>query len=183
MKKRTLRPDERQIWRKVTETVKPIRPQQGDDGGEFGKLIDPPRVTGTGSSRPTVKAAPPRPRQPAPPQNRSAERHLRRGRVAIDARIDLHGMTQEAARTALGHFLHGARTRGFRCVLVITGKGKTGARERLPGEASPGIIKRRFPEWISEPELRPLVSGYAPAHRRHGGDGAYYVTLRSALRE
>ncbi|MEE2526638.1 Smr/MutS family protein [Hyphobacterium sp. HN65] len=183
MKKRTLRPDERQIWRKVTETVKPIRPHDSDSGENFGELIDPPAVTGTGRSRSTVKAAPATPRSPAPPQDRSAERRLRRGRVAIDARIDLHGMTQDAARTALGHFLHGARSRGFRCVLVITGKGKTSARERAPGEALPGVIKRRFPEWLSEPELRHLVSGYSPAHRRHGGDGAYYVMIRSGLRE
>lgn len=183
MKKRALRPEERQIWRKVTETVTPIRPVPEADKAELGQFLGEKTSTGTGRSRSEIKPAPAPVRPPAPPQDRSAERRLRRGRVEIDARVDLHGMTQDAARTTLGHFLHGARSRGFRCVLVITGKGKTAARERQAGEAPPGILKRRFPDWLAEPELRHLVSGYSSAHRRHGGEGAFYVMIRSGLRE
>lgn len=179
MSGRRLKPDERQIWRQVIKTVTPLHPSREDLEAELMAETAGQTIARTG--QPDRKPAP----QPAaakakpPPADRSAERRLRRGRVEIDARIDLHGMTQEAARTALGHFLHAARSRGFRAVLVITGKGKAGARERGPGDAPPGVIRRRFPEWLAEPELRHLVSGYATAHRRHGGDGAFYVMIRN----
>jgi DNA-nicking Smr family endonuclease len=39
-------------------------------------------------------------------------------------------------------------------------------------------LKRRLPEWLAERDLRPLVSGFAQAHRAHGGEGAYYVFLK-----
>jgi DNA-nicking Smr family endonuclease len=178
MKKRVLRPEERQIWRHVTRTVTPLDPK-GVPEPDRPTDQAVPDVTGLGRARPVSKPKPESPRSPAPPQDRSAERRLRRGRVEVDARIDLHGMTQDAARTALGHFLHGARSRGFRCVLVITGKGKALSRLRSEGESATGVLKRRLPDWLAEAELRHLVTGFAPAHRRHGGDGAFYVTIRA----
>ena len=179
MKKRGLKPEERQIWRKVTHNVKPFHPKRADLETEFEAIEVKPPTTGLGESRQTAKPKPAVSGTKPPPADRSAERKLRRGRVEIDARIDLHGMTQMAARTALGHFLHAARSRGIRAVLVITGKGKAGSRNREPGEEAPGVIRRRFPDWLAEPELRHLVSGYAGAHRRHGGDGAFYVMIRN----
>lgn len=179
MSRRPLKPDERQIWGKVIKTVTPLHPSREDLEAELN--AEPARQTATRSA-PSLQMPVPRPATniaKPPPADRSAERRLRRGRVDIDARIDLHGMTQAAARTALGHFLHAARSRGFRAVLVITGKGKAGVRNREAGEAPSGVIRRRFPEWLAEPELRHLVSGYAGAHRRHGGDGAFYVMIRT----
>ncbi|WP_420430225.1 Smr/MutS family protein [Hyphobacterium sp.] len=178
MKKRVLRPEERQIWRQVTRSVMPLDPERPPEPDPAVQKT-PPAVTGLGRARPVSKPKPEKPRATPPPQDRSAERRLRRGRIEVDARIDLHGMTQAAARTALGHFLHGARSRGFRCVLVITGKGKSPSRARQDHESAPGILKRRFPGWLAEPELRHLITGYAGAHRRHGGDGAFYVLIRA----
>lgn len=181
MSGRGLKPEERQIWRKVTRNVTPLHASRDepDKDTDLKAFPAPSATTGPGQSRPPTKPRPVIPGTKLPPADRSAERRLRRGRVEIDARIDLHGMTQAAARTSLGHFLHAARSRGFRAVLVITGKGKAGARDREPGEDAPGVIRRRFPEWLAEPELRHLVSGYAGAHRRHGGDGAFYVMIRT----
>jgi DNA-nicking Smr family endonuclease len=179
MNGRKLDPDEKQIWRVVTKTVTPLHPERTDAAPETKRRVDPDTI-----GRRTDQKSRPKPlsasdnRKPLP-ADRSTERRLRRGRVEIDGRIDLHGMTQMAARAALGRFLHSARARGLHAVLVITGKGKAPARDRGPGEAAPGIIRRRFPEWLAEPELRHLVSGYASAHRRHGGDGAYYVMIRN----
>ncbi len=84
------------------------------------------------------------------------------------ARLDLHGMTQDQARLALGDFLRRAQADGYRAALVITGKGMAGE----------GVLRRRAPEWLAEPSLRPLVAGTSPAHRRHGGEGALYVALK-----
>lgn len=90
------------------------------------------------------------------------------GRAAIGGRIDLHGMTQDQARSSLAAFVLAAFERGARGVLVITGKGALGD----------GVLRRRAPEWLAEPSLRPLVAGISEAHRRHGGAGALYVALK-----
>lgn len=103
------------------------------------------------------------------------KRRLRNGAVPIDDRLDLHGMTQEAAHSALRGFLMLARSRGARIVLVITGKGKP-----KPG-ADPhdrGILRRAVPHWLSDPSLRDWVIGFEEAHLAHGGAGAIYVRLR-----
>jgi len=41
-----------------------------------------------------------------------------------------------------------------------------------------GVLRRRLPEWLRDPDIAPMTTGYASAHRRHGGDGAWYVFLR-----
>ena len=111
---------------------------------------------------------------PAPPLDRfagvdraTAER-LRRGQRDIEARLDLHGMTQAEAHRALQGFVMGSRTAGRRCVLVITGHG------RMSG----GILKSAVPRWLHEPDLRRHVLAIAPARPQHGGSGALYLLLR-----
>jgi DNA-nicking Smr family endonuclease len=114
-------------------------------------------------------ASPPRPQtSTSGPQNRSNEKRVRRGKLLIGATLDLHGHTQDSARAALARFIRAAKRRGDRTVIVITGVGRTGT----------GVLKRRLPEWLSAPDLAPLVAGYAPAHRTHGGGGAFYVFVK-----
>ena len=95
-------------------------------------------------------------------------RRLTRGRDAIAARIDLHGLTHDAARAALTAFVGRAVDNGWRAVLVITGKGVQGD----------GILKRRAPEWLAAPHLAHIVAGISDAARHHGGEGALYVALK-----
>ncbi|HUB94550.1 MAG TPA: Smr/MutS family protein [Stellaceae bacterium] len=119
------------------------------------------------------------PADPAPAQQgpRRAEsvldrrnaRRLRRGETAINARLDLHGLTQDEAHRALTRFVVDSHAAGRRSLLVITGKG---TRE---GE---GVLHRGAPRWLAEAQLRPLVLAVERAHPRHGGDGALYVLLR-----
>jgi DNA-nicking Smr family endonuclease len=97
----------------------------------------------------------------------NAER-LKCGRRAIEARLDLHGMTQAEAHAALSRFIAGSRTAARRCVLVITGHGRS----------SGGILKQSVPRWLHEPSMRRHVLAIAPAQRQHGGAGALYVLLR-----
>jgi DNA-nicking Smr family endonuclease len=99
----------------------------------------------------------------------NAER-LKRGLHRIEARLDLHGMTQAEAYRALSTFIRASRDAGRRCVLVITGRGL--------GQSRPGILKSSVPRWLEEPELRPHVLAIAPAQPHHGGPGATYLLLR-----
>ncbi len=100
-------------------------------------------------------------------------RRLKKGRLEIDGRIDLHGMTQTQAHAALRHFLRTAQASSRRIVLVITGKGRDGD----------GILRRAVPLWLAQPGFRDLVGGFRAAAAGHGGDGAIYVRLRRPGRE
>jgi DNA-nicking Smr family endonuclease len=99
---------------------------------------------------------------------------LARGSEDIDARIDLHGMTQAGAHAALAHFLRRAQHDGARMVLVITGKGARTA----DAYAERGVLKRQVPLWLESAELRSLVIGFESAGAGHGGTGALYVRVR-----
>jgi DNA-nicking Smr family endonuclease len=111
---------------------------------------------------------------PLAPLGRRERSRLSRGRSEIDARLDLHGMTQMRAHHALLAFLQRAHHDGLTFVLVITGKGKVG------GEAERGVLRRQVPQWLSLPEFRALVVGFEEAHIGHGGEGALYVRIRRA---
>ncbi|MEE9347301.1 MAG: Smr/MutS family protein [Robiginitomaculum sp.] len=99
----------------------------------------------------------------------SKDKRTRRGKIAIDRKIDLHDMTQDEAYGALHRALYRAKGGGQRCVLVVTGKG---------GLSHRGVLRRMFPIWLSAPDIRPLIASYAPAHQRHGGMGAWYVFIK-----
>ena len=97
------------------------------------------------------------------------KQRVARGKEAIDARLDLHGLTQAQAHSALLRFLHNANARDARLVLVITGKGRG---------SEPGVLRRQVPQWLGLPEFRSLVVGFEDAHIAHGGEGALYVRVR-----
>ena len=108
---------------------------------------------------------------------------LRRGDLEPQARLDLHGLTENAAHRALATFLRGASARGLRLVIVITGKGAKAAASDEPfdmglDKGRRGVLKTMTPRWLSEPDLAPFIADVRSAHRSHGGAGALYVYLR-----
>jgi DNA-nicking Smr family endonuclease len=114
--------------------------------------------------------------RPTPPLDRfagidraNAER-LKRGLHKIEARLDLHGMTQAEAHRAFAAFIGRSRDAGRRCVLVITGRGF--------GPNGSGVLKSSVPRWLEEPTLRRQVLAIAAAQPRDGGAGAIYLLLR-----
>lgn len=108
------------------------------------------------------------------PIDGSVHRKLARGRLPLEASLDLHGLTQNQAFAMLHGFLARARQKGLRHVLVITGKGTS--------YGSDGALRRAVPIWLRGPELKDLASGFKPAARGHGGDGALYIRLRKPVR-
>lgn len=184
-RKRSLRPEEKAIWRKVASSVKPISEARLRDLDE-PEAIEKPREKPVPETKQSLRHGHfphphTKPKLPALPVDRGAEKRVRKGRLEIDGRIDLHGLTQDMALRTLRNFLAMAYRDGYRTVLVITGKGlKARERESEPWEKQeePGVLKRKLPEWLGNAEFRQWVSGYAIAHLRHGGGGAFYVTMR-----
>jgi DNA-nicking Smr family endonuclease len=176
---RGLREDERTLWKTVIRSIKPLHeiPPNGDEATVPAPQREPAANSPplrTPVARPTTAkpASPP----PLAPLERRLRQRLAKGHVAIERRLDLHGLTQREAHDALIHFLRAAQREGARIALVVTGKGARTA-ERDPF-AERGVLRRLVPQWLKGSELRALVVGFEPAHVGHGGEGALYVRLR-----
>ncbi len=185
MSRRRLSDEERALWKGVTRSVRPLHPS-AEDASEAPPLprLTPKRRDRSAplpppGSQETGAGAPPKPRVPPPlaPLGRRLKKRVARGSHGIDARLDLHGMTQSEAHPALLHFLCAAQARGASIALVITGKGSGDAY----GER--GVLRRQVPMWLRLPEFRSLIAGFDNAGPGHGGDGALYVRLRKRRSE
>lgn len=180
-RRRTVTTDERALWALVMRDATPLPGRA---------LAEEPPAAPIEPSTPADLSDTPLPGRPAAPSRRTyvhttqpplelgyhpnvdgrtADR-LKRGKLEIDGRIDLHGMTQARAHMALAAFLHRAWSEGRRCVLVITGKGSFSAEG--------GVLKRAVPHWLADAPLRPMVLAVQPAQPRDGGDGALYVLIK-----
>ena len=178
-RKRSLSEEERALWESVAKQIKPLRKRPR----VLKPSIASSEAESEAASRPIASPKPiPAPRiippsRPEPPPlaplGRRERSQLSRGRKEIDARLDLHGMTQIRAHRVLLTFLQRAHSDGLTFVLVITGKGRVGG-----SEAERGVLRRQVPQWLSLPEFRSLVVGFEEAHIGHGGEGALYVRVR-----
>lgn len=171
MSGRRLSHEDRILWTTVARTVTPLRgrappepsaaPEQAAPAAEAlvssAAAAAPQRLVAFDQGRPRHLDSPTR-------------KKLGKGRLPIEARVDLHGLNQAEAHALLLSFLHRAHAEGVRHVLVITGKGSS--------LGSDGVLKRAVPEWLATAPFRPLVGGYDNAARSHGGAGALYVRLR-----
>ena len=100
---------------------------------------------------------------------------LRAGEFAHQAHVDLHGFTADEARTVLRQFVLRALRAGYRCVLVVHGRGRN-SRDRRP------VLKEGVKSWLSRGELAQVVLAFATARPCDGGAGAMYVLLRRQRR-
>jgi DNA-nicking Smr family endonuclease len=179
-RRRALSEEERALWEAVAKSTKPLKKKQRP---AKPALVAPAVVIAAA----TPIDAPPKPRiaapavvkrpRPEPPPlallGRRERTQLARGKKDIEARLDLHGMTQARAHRALLSFLQRASDDGLTFVLVITGKGRT-----TGPESERGVLRRQVPEWLGLAEFRAHVVGFEEAHIGHGGGGALYVRVR-----
>ena len=173
--RKSMSSEDRILWGKVARSVRalPGRMEFIDDV-ETATAQEPVAAGGTviettpaGASATTLADRKPDHRHH--PIERPVQKKIAKGRLQLEARIDLHGLVQSEAHAMLLGFLVHAHERGLRHVLVITGKGASMGSE--------GALKRAVPLWFSKPEFRFLISGYETASRGHGGEGALYVRL------
>ena len=202
--------DGERLWKKIAEGVKPLRqtkhkrhsvpspiegeasrakrPTEGPTAPTAGKS---PSAGASTRNLPLKRAEKPLGPPPLVPgqlaglDRRSGEK-LRKGQMPVEAKLDLHGMTQDAAHAAIARFVEAQHAAGARCVLIVTGKGGKSADPFQP-KASPGrftfsagrgVLKEALPRWLNEPRLRAHIIAAQPASRAHGGDGAMYVLLK-----
>lgn len=178
-RRRALSEEERELWDAIAKQVKPLRKHRAAKAHATphdAPLPSAPAMRPAPSPRPVAAAPVQRAAKPGipplAPLGKRERTKLSRGRSEIEARLDLHGMTQMRAHRALSGFLHRAHHDGLTFVLVITGKGRSG------GES--GVLRRQVPEWLSLPEFRAFVVGFEEAGIGHGGEGALYVRIRRA---
>lgn len=168
---RSLSGEERALWHTVTQSIKPLRARAGSLEPET--IAVPAQLTKASPKKAIELVRPPSPPAKPPalsPLDRRTKQRVARGQTEIDARIDLHGMTQDRAHAALMRFIRNAHAGEARLLLVITGKG---ARE---GEQ--GVLRRVVPHWLALPGMRSYIVGFETASIRHGGEGALYVRVR-----
>ena len=183
------------MWEQVARTLKPLGkpvsyakrpPKSSVPSSNPAPTQNVPSLTGIGTrklseplTRVTLSADPFDATAAAPVRmDRKAYGRMRKGKLVPEDRLDLHGMTADQAHSALIGFISGARARRLRLVLVITGKGRAGREAPHAMTARTGVLRHQVPEWLAQPPLSGFVLQVAPAHRSHGGSGAYYVYLR-----
>ncbi|MFN3644973.1 MAG: Smr/MutS family protein [Gemmobacter sp.] len=197
-RRRSLHPEEQEVWDLVARTARPLHPPRARQAETAPPAATPAPVP------PVAEPAPPAPlpafrigaRAPQPParhdlappigqqiaahplrMDAATHKAMRRGKLMPEARLDLHGLTLAEAHPELIRFVLNAQSAGLRLVLVITGKGK----DRDRGGPIPtrfGALRHQVPHWLALPPLRGAVLQIAEAHLRHGGSGAFYVYLK-----
>lgn len=193
---RGLKPEEEDLWQRVAKTATPLHPsapaparvetppRRPEPGARPTKAPDPIPPFRLGQSSPS----PGRGHDLAPTlaerlsdrpvrMDRKAFTRLNRGKMTPEARIDLHGMTLAQAHPALIGFILSAQASGKRLVLVITGKGRD-RDDDGPIPERRGALRHQTPHWLTAPPLGQAVLQVTQAHRKHGGEGAFYVYLR-----
>lgn len=202
---RDLSDEEKALWDLMTKDITPVKKdtlrstqdkskkkKEKQDDASFAKGRQGLNINSYGAKKGAQKQSAP---QEASRKDRGmgAEDHssrqldgrnmgrLKKGKITIDATLDLHGMNQAQAHARLNRFVSDARERGLRCLLVITGRGQRDY-ENAQASADPfhkkGILRKNLPIWLAQEPLKSLVLQYKTAKRQHGGDGAFYLYLR-----
>jgi DNA-nicking Smr family endonuclease len=165
-------PAEMALWHSAVADTKPL---EATPTRKAPPAAPPKAAAATTEAAKPARAQPPtRPPQPVldPVRPAGIDRRswlrLKRGQIAIERSVDLHGLTQQQAHRHLAHFLAEAQQAGLRAVLVVTGK----------GGPEGGVLRQMVPRWLNEGHNRDRVLAVAPAQPRHGGGGALYLLLR-----
>ncbi|MCY4479814.1 MAG: Smr/MutS family protein [Rhodospirillales bacterium] len=182
---RRLRDEEAALWQRISRDVTPLprvvaAPEEAEALEEEIPPPPPPKKVKARAKRaPAASPEPPRP--PTLPEldpvvpagvDRRTARRLKRGQLPAEARLDLHGRTQDQAHDALQSFIQESRMARRRCVLVITGKGSIASGKG-------GVLRQMVPRWLNEPALRQHIIAITNAPESSGGAGALYVLLKS----
>ncbi|MEM9469771.1 MAG: Smr/MutS family protein [Pseudomonadota bacterium] len=172
------------LWKRFTKDIDPVRDPNWDNQEELLKSKGVKRKKPAPKTEEELPKSVPQKRETSQKESihhqldrRTADR-LKKGKMTIEARLDLHGMRQDEAYKALEVFINNVVQQKKRCVLVITGKGLSGKSAQEWLEPSQGVLKNRVPQWLSSPPLSYSVLKFVQAQPKDGSHGALYVYLR-----
>ena len=179
--------DDKILWEKVTQSVKKMNRQPALQTSKLKR--DPktgPLKTIRNDRSKSVQndqlKAKPSPDKTKPADfrlgetsgiDRTSARRMQRGKVPIEDRLDLHGLSQEQAQKEVKAFIGSAMEKNFRHVLIITGKGRDGH----------GILREKVPEWLKDAPLCYYLNAISYAQPKDGGKGALYIRLKRQREE
>ena len=178
--------DDAALWARVAETAEPLKKNRAARVAAAPAPKPSGKAKAAKAAKADAKSGLPPAGSPRPSHtpakgglDRQTARKLDKGRLAVEARLDLHGMRQRDAHAALRKFIAWAQSKDYRHVLIITGKGSPRAESQsFYDEDARGVLRQAVPQWLTQGELAPLIVSVSPAPRRLGGDGALYVRLR-----
>jgi DNA-nicking Smr family endonuclease len=187
MSAKKLSDEDKALWRAITQRVEPLhdsftfQPSQkaqlkSESAAPKKPIIKEFRIGSKPSQKPVIPSGVSSPKGVTPNMDKRNFQRLVRGKLDIDGKLDLHGLTQEQAKFSLRSKLMQAHSAGKRLILVVTGKGKTRTDEF--NRPITGILRQNLPLWLRQPPLSSIVLEVTSAQQRHGGDGAFYVYLR-----
>lgn len=129
--------DDEEIWRAVTETIKPIKRKSPviPPSPKIIKKPVTPRAAPIPIAKPTITSSP----NPLPPKR---VKQLKQQKIPIERSIDLHGFTVENAHHAVINFISRAKQQNLRCVEIITGRGNP--------DRGTGQLRRFVPFWLDD---------------------------------
>lgn len=178
-------PDDLDFWRRALAGVEPLKrkrrrphatpafvPNHGQNAPRTLQQKNlRPRWTTLDYTAPPLRATNAlAPEAALPALDARSKKHIRKGRLPIDATLDLHGLREAEAHRAVVRFLESAQAQGAKTVLIITGKGKPGM---------PGVLRKNLLHWLAaEQALKKQIQSVSESAPNHGGEGAFYVMLR-----
>lgn len=175
--------DDLRLWQRVAASITPLHPKpSAKQSPSVTPVTDNlPRLVAATAVQPPIGRAWPEPTPDIRAMAKTLQRAVKRGTIEPEMRIDLHGDRYDVAKMRLMQFVSTASRHNARTVLVITGKGGSMiAREH--GVEHSGVIRRALPGWLGDPQIARMVSHYTHAHPKHGGEGAWYVFIRTQTR-
>ena len=103
--------------------------------------------------------------------DRKLMQKLKKGLFPIQDYVDLHGMIKSDAEMKMRDFILKCHRQGFRCILVVHGKG-------LNSENKVPVLKEQIPLWLSRGPVRKIILAFCTAMPYDGGTGAIYLLLK-----
>ena len=169
--------DNSNLWEYATKDVTPLENKNIAEKQPKQNLRPSPKPCAGKTRTSTANTYTPSEIKSTETDYRTSQR-LKRGKILIEGRLDLHGKTQNEAYDALLEFIPNAYHQGKRCVLVITGKGNRQEANAPLFTSKTGILKQKTPQWLTTAPLNAYVLKIETARQNHGGEGAIYVLLR-----
>lgn len=103
-------------------------------------------------------------------------KRFKKEEFGVEALLDLHGLTIDAAYQAVQRFIISSYNQNKRAVMIVTGKGLPHKEQDI--FAAKGSLKQSVPLWLQSDELKNMILTFIHPSPKLGGEGALYILLR-----